>query len=139
MSEISERPIAKELTDCLHWWNRAANILRALWVILAILSILCSVLVGGSSATSIATSGSTGSASKFGFLEAWQVAVLSIISAMAVGIMSALDIRGNADRTRKAWRMLNSAVIDYKTESHYKIEQLNKVYKAAEAVFENRG
>lgn len=135
---MSKPPVAKEITDCLHWWNRAANILRALWAFLTILSILCSVLVGGSSATSVATSGSTGSASKFGFLEAWQVAALSITSAMAVGIMSALDIRGNADRTRRAWRMLNSAVIQYKTELRYKIEQVNKVYKDAEAIFENR-
>ena len=131
---ITTRPIPSDIQKALNWWERSAIILRALYVILTMLSIICSVIVGSSSASSAVTSSSTGSSSEFGFLEAWQVAVLSMTAAIAVGVLSALDIRGNAERMRKAWRKLNIAAVRYKEETDYTIKQLNVAYAEAEAM-----
>jgi len=129
---VPKPPLLPEIENCLHNWNSNADMLRGLFIALTALSLICTVLVGGSSATAATVSAT--SSSQVGFLTAWEVAVLSIMAAISVGIMSALDIRGNADRIRRAWRKLNSAVMEYKTEDGFTVEQLNQAYRDAEAI-----
>jgi len=80
------------------------------------LSIACSVIV----------------ASKFSTLEPLAVEALAMVSAISVGLLSALDIGGNANRMRKAWRKLNIAVLKFEEDDTYKLEELLSAYTAAE-------
>lgn len=130
-------PISNRISGCLSWWGASAILLRTAFVILMILSIGSSVLIGGSSvgATTTTTTGSTTSGtSTTAFLQPWQVLTLSATAAISVGIMSGLDLRGNADRVRRAWRVLNSAVIHYETDPNFTVQELNEAYTKAEDI-----
>ena len=127
---METKPIPPQIQSRLVWWNKSAVLLRISYVALTMLSIICSVIVGSSSA--VAASNTSSSLTRFGFLAAWQVAILSMTAAVAVGMLTAFDIRGHADRQRKAWRKLDTATLRYAHEKNYTIRQLDAVYASCE-------
>lgn len=124
---VEPKIIPHEVEHALKWWNYSAIILRVVFAALTTLSLICSVIVGSSTATVAA-----GSLADIGFLEFWHIAVLSMTAAAAVAILAAFDVRGNADRFRKAWVWLHGALTDYKYQEDYDMKKLIDVYKDAE-------
>jgi hypothetical protein len=116
--EEKKRRTPSPICKCLRDWNISAIFLRVAYIFLVLLSIVSSVIV----------------ASKFSSLDPIWVEILAMTAAISVGLLSALDIGGNANRMRKAWRKLNAAVIKYEEEENYTIEELLSTYEAAEAM-----
>ena len=108
---MPEKPVPQKIQTILSHWSIAANLLLTLYIAFTMLSIVCSVIVGSSSA--VAASVSDNSLTRFGFLAAWQVALLSILAAIAVGALSAFDVRGNYVRRKKVVRILRDAILNY--------------------------
>jgi hypothetical protein len=118
MGNGPKRETPKRIRNSLRDWNIAAVGLRVIYIFLVTLSIVCSVIV----------------AAKVSSLAPIVVEGLAIVAAISVGLLSGLDIGGNANRMRKAWRRLNPAVIRFEEDSNYKEEELFRAYEDAEAM-----
>lgn len=58
----------------------------------------------------------------------------AFIAAVSYGIISAFDIGDKANRTRQAWRKLNTAVLRYQEQQDFTMKELIDVYSDAEDI-----
>src|SRR5438132_1333798 len=98
-SSPGPRQLPPAIEDELRAWSRNAGLLRAAQVGLSLVAIVASLLV----ATHVGGTSITPERLKW----------IAFASALATGLLSALDPGGEANRMRNAWRILNTAVIRY--------------------------
>lgn len=112
------REVPKEFLDLLPVWNTVATRLQRTYVALGILGTLSSLAVGIFSA-------------ELGDLG---VKIVSYILAASLGLITAFDLGHKANSARGAWRLLNAAVIAYKTDETFSSKDLWNQYVAGEAM-----
>ena len=111
-----ERQLPTDIAARLKRWERISQGLRALQVVLAIVAIVCSLLV-----TSRITEPSYLPKELFSFT-----------AALAVTLLSGLDLGVRANRYRNAWRTLYFAAKKYEEEPDFSLEQLRASHGKAE-------
>ncbi|HII92009.1 MAG TPA: hypothetical protein HA262_07545 [Methanosarcina sp.] len=60
--------------------------------------------------------------------------VYAFIAALSIGLSNGFDLGSKANRTRKAWRQLNTAIFSYELNPNYTIDELIKAYYDAETI-----
>lgn len=105
-----------DLKKSLKTWDLQSSVLRALHIILGILAIFSSLIV----------------ASKVTFF--FSTEVYAFIAALSIGLSNGFDLGSKANRTRKAWRQLNTAIFSYELNPNYTIDELIKAYYDAETI-----
>ena len=107
----------EEIETELKRWNKQITLFRLLHVALGIVAIVSSLLV----------------AARLTILEIpteW----LAFTAAVSVGLMLAFDLGARANLMRRAWRLLNTAVLTYRHEAKPDVNELIEAYAQAEAI-----
>ena len=105
-----------EIRKQLAKWNRMTRALRILNGSLAIMAIMSSLLV----TTTIS------------WLDVQTVAVLAFLAAASIALMHTFKTKAKANRVRRAWRNLNTAVILYESGGPISLEELVQEYLRGE-------
>jgi hypothetical protein len=111
----SPREVPREIATTFESWRSQARLLRACHVMLLIAASVFSILTAAQV---------SGKASPY----------YAVAAALAVGILSALDLGVKANGFRNAWRHMNAAMARYHSEPEFTVEQLIQVYEAAETL-----
>ena len=111
-TQDSIREVPAEVAETFKSWHSQARWLRGCHVTLLIAASVFSIL------TAAQVSGGQ--------------ALLRLAAALAVGILSALDLGVKANGFRNAWRHMNAAMARYHSERDFTVEQLIQAYEAAE-------
>lgn len=114
--ETIRKKLPEEIELRLKRWHHNAALFKYSQLGLGILAIVSSVTV----------------ASRLFLADSLIVSLLAWIAAIASTLLTSLTLETRAIHTRQAWRILNEAVLRYRTEANYTIEQLNKEYKKGE-------
>lgn len=96
-------------------WRFEARLLRFAQVLLVALALICSILA----------------ASKATFPSWWPEWSLPVASALAVALLTGLDINSQANKQRDAWRLLMAGLAMYR-DGDAKIDAVRKAYIEAE-------
>ena len=113
-----EKEVPEYLVNRLKRWGIISNILRFVHVGLAIIAIVSSLLV-----TSQITEGTDFPKELFAF-----------IAALAVGLLSSLDLGTKSNNFRRAWRALSVVILRYENTNEISIEKLITAYDNAENI-----
>ncbi|MGD9728289.1 MAG: hypothetical protein AB7G68_11035 [Nitrospiraceae bacterium] len=112
------RTVPPGYLELLPVWNRLAQKLQTLYVVLGVISTVCSL----SAATFTTELGNIG------------VKSCSFSAALALGLIGAFKLGSKANGARNAWRLLNAAVLAYQGDDNYTIQELHKQYLAGESL-----
>jgi hypothetical protein len=107
----------EEIETQLKKWSQQITLFRLLHVALGIVAIVSSLLV----------------AARLTFFEIpteW----LAFTAAVSVGLMLAFNLGAKANLMRRAWRLLNTAMLTYKHETKPDVTELIEAYAQAEAI-----
>lgn len=113
-----DREPPKEILDHLKKWKINSAVLRFFHVLFLIIIIVTSVLVASRISLPI---------NNFDEIN-W----LAVIVAISTGLFGGLDLGSKSNSMRRAWRVLNSAVIRYKEDPTFTINDLMKAYDDGE-------
>jgi hypothetical protein len=115
--QIPNREVPPKMSDALRRWDRIAITLRYTQVALGTTGIVSALIV----ATFTKELGD-------------YLKVYSFLAALSIGILTAFDIGGKANKTRQAWRHLNTAILRYLYVQASSIDNLIDSYSQAEAM-----
>jgi hypothetical protein len=110
------RQVPIEISKELAKWLRNSRLLRGAHLSLGTAAIVLSVLV----------------ASQIRSLDPVVVSLLAAGSAIATGLLTGFDLGTKANQVRNAWRLLNSAVIEFQENPNYPVETLIATYSHGE-------
>jgi hypothetical protein len=113
--ESVERKVPSEISKQLNTWDEQARLLRVIHASLGILAMACSFLV----------------ASKINSLDSGTIEWLAFFAALSTGLLSGFDLGSKANRMRRAWRLLNAAILMYEA-NEIEIKNVINAYKEAE-------
>lgn len=116
MAEESET--FKELKNQCRIWKLEGSLLRTIHALLGIAAIISSLLV----------------AAKINSFKSEQIEWLAFVAAVSVGLLNGFDIGSKANRMRRAWRKLNSAILRFEGISCNGIEEVITAYEEAEMI-----
>ena len=117
----SKKIIPSHILYYLDKWNFHASLMRIVQTMLALISIVCSLLV----------------AMQINHYKSKTIKWIAFVSALSIGILSTFSFGEKANSFRTAWRMLNTAVIKYESIPDYSVEELINVYDEAEKIIAN--
>lgn len=112
---MEKEPVPNEIKEQLNKWNIQARLLRATYSILGLSVIIASVMTGAG----------------------WVQEKVALLAAIATGALTYYKLETRSDNMRNAWRMLNTAVLRYKTEEDFTIKELNEAYIKGEETIGN--
>jgi hypothetical protein len=118
VTQIEKPEIRAEILENLRRWAWIANSLRFTQVTLGI--------VATASALTVTTFTDE--------LGTFWVKICSFLAAFCIGILVAFDIGGKANKTRRAWRHLNTAILRYQSIPASSLDNLIDSYSQAEAI-----
>jgi hypothetical protein len=110
--------VPPEILKNLKIWSRMGNLLRFTHVVL--------VLAGTAAALLVATF--------TGELAPIYVKSLTYIATLSIGTLTAFNIAGKADSTRRAWRHVSAAILKFRTDPSFTIAALIRAYEDAEVM-----
>lgn len=110
------KEIPEEIIKQLKVWYSHARILRIIHVFVGLIAIIASVTV----ASRILDTGSD------------YMSYVAWLAAIASSILTSLNLGAKSNNMRNAWRILNTAVLRYKTEEDFNIKDLNDAYEKGE-------
>lgn len=111
-----DKETPKEIQNSLAKWKWQTAVLRLFHVLFAIIAIVFSLIV----------------AAKINSFQHEQIEWLALVAAVSTGLLGGLDLGTKSNNMRKAWRVLNSAVIRYKEDPDFTIKDLMKAYDDGE-------
>ena len=112
-----EKRIARQFyLDRRKRWAFLANLLQTGFIVLGTTATVASIVL----ATFTVELGDT------------RVKIVSFLVAVSLGLMTAFDIRGKTNDVRKAWRLMNEAILAYESNPDFSEEDLRKQYLAGE-------
>jgi len=114
--KLGKPPIPEEIAANLKTWVWITNSLRILQVLLGVV---------GTAAALTATTFTTD------LPHPW-TKVCMAVAAFCIGILTAFDIGGKADKTRQAWRQLTGAIMLYRYDDTFTLPKLVEAYEKAE-------
>jgi hypothetical protein len=110
------KPLPSEIKTTVKRWRTQARWLRVIHVSLLVcasaFSILTASEIGGDQGRTY----------------------FAVLAALAVGVLSALDLGVKANGFRNAWRHMNAAMARYRCLEDFTVEKLIKAYEDAEAL-----
>ncbi len=112
------KEVPKEITKQLKNWSRQAAIFRTVHLLLGIVAIMASVTV----------------ASRVVPAESFTMTMIAWLAAITAGILTSMNLETKSNNFRRAWRLLNAAVLRYQTEDDFTIKDLNADYKTGEDI-----
>ncbi len=107
----------KEIETELKKWNKQIVLFRLLHVALGMVAIVSSLLIAARLTV-------------FEIPTEW----LAFAVAVSIGLMLALNLGARANLMRRAWRLLNTAMLTYKNETKPDVNELIEAYAQAEAI-----
>ncbi len=110
------KEVPEEIMKQLSIWYRQAGILRGIHVLLGLTAIISSVTV----------------ASRLIDVSSNMMSLIAWLAAITSAILTSMNLEAKSNNSRTAWRILNTAVLRFKTEDNFKIEDLNAAYKTGE-------
>ncbi|SRR6266699_2393583 len=121
--EEVHRQTPDRITKVIRSWGRKAVVLRWLHTGLVVIAVVTSI----SASAGVALGFFDGS----GFLSNVQ-SPLSVVAAIAIGLVSTFDLGTKANNFRNAHRVLRAAIMRYEEEAGYNVEDLIKAYESGE-------
>jgi hypothetical protein len=110
------KEIPEEITKQLKVWYSSARILRIIHVFVGLIAIIASVTV----------------ASRILDPDNNYMSYVAWLAAIASSILTSLNLGTKSNNMRNAWRILNTAVLRYKTEEDFNVKNLNDAYEKGE-------
>ena len=110
------KEIPEEITKQLKVWYSSARILRIIHVFVGLIAIIASVTV----------------ASRILDPDNNCMSYVAWLAAIASSILTSLNLGTKSNNMRNAWRILNTAVLRYKTEEDFNVKNLNDAYEKGE-------
>jgi hypothetical protein len=107
----------EEIENELSKWSKQITLYRSVHVALGLVAIVSSLLVAARLTV-------------FEIPAEW----LAFSVAASVGLMLALNLGARANLMRRAWRLLNTAVLTYEHETKPDVNELIEAYAQAEAI-----
>jgi len=114
---MSDREIPVEIQQNLRRWGWIGNSLRLTQVVLGVVATAAGLYVA-----------------TFTDFKPAYTKIGTFIAAFCLGVLSAFNIGGKADSTRRAWRHVTAACMMYKGDPTFTLERLVKAYTEAEAM-----
>ena len=112
------KPIPKSIENELKKWSWMTATLRLSHLLLGITAIISSLLV----------------AAKINSFQPIAIEWLAFLAAVSVALMSGFDLGAKANSMRRAWRLLNAAIIRFQEDPNGKIEAVVDAYERAEEI-----
>lgn len=112
----ANREVPEQILDNFKVWSFQASLLRLLHILLGLVATICSVLV----------------AMDLKHIDAERKKWLAFSAAVSFSILSAFDLGDKANRTRTAWREMNTALIKYQEGVDTSKAKLIDMYEQAE-------
>lgn len=117
-NEPNKRELPQQIIDNFKNWSILASVLRVIHILLGLVATVCSILV-------------TMDIKKIdGDKKKW----LAFTAAVSFSILSAFDLGDKANRTRTAWRYMNTAIIKYQEGVDTSKKDLIDAYDEAEKI-----
>jgi hypothetical protein len=113
LSNDQDRKVWSKIIKEHNIWYLMANWMRALHIILGILTVVCSLLV----------------ASHIDSFSQTLIEWLAFIAALSVGLQSAFDLGARINRLRRAWWSVNVALMKFDSDPEFLIRDLIKAYE----------
>ena len=110
------KEIPEEIIKQLKVWYSRARILRIIHVFVGLIAIIASVTV----------------ASRILDPDSDYMSYVAWLAAISSSILTSLNLGAKSNNMRNAWRILNTAVLRYKTEDDFNIKNLNDAYEKGE-------
>lgn len=110
----------KEITYLLKKWKKSSDRLRAVHVSLATIAVVASLTV----------------AAKIHSFQSDQIEWIALTAAVSTGLLGGLGLGTKSNNMRRAWRILNAAMMRYREEpeEQFSMEQLIKEYEKGEEI-----
>jgi hypothetical protein len=121
------RPLPAEITQSLDTWNRQAEVLRIIHVLLAVVAIVGSVAGASDWSTLLPSAG------------AKVKSIAAISAAVSIAMLTGLDLGGKSNRCRRAWRQLNDVSARYAYNQTQPQITLKDVFDAKKAGEDMKG
>lgn len=115
-ARIAPREVPREVLENLKRWAWIGNALRLTHVLL--------VLAGTAAALLVATF--------TGDLEPGSVKLFTYVATLCIGTLTAFNVAGKADSTRRAWRHVTTAILKFRADPSFTIADLIRAYEDAE-------
>lgn len=110
------KEIPEEIIKQLKVWYSRATMLRIIHVFVGLIAIIASVTV----------------ASRILDPDSDYMSYVAWLAAISSSILTSLNVGAKSNNMRNAWRILNTAVLRYKTEDDFNIKDLNDAYEKGE-------
>src|SRR5690242_6650779 len=111
---MSKLPIPKAIIHSRNVWALSSFTTRTAHLSLVVIAISCSLLVSSRLLSP-----------KYPALESW----LAFVAALSIGLVNGINLGDKANRFRRGWRKLNTAILKYENEENYLMAQLIKEYE----------
>ena len=118
-TDSQRRDVPQRLLDTHRTWTRQVKILQTVHVILVVTATSASILAAS------------------GVGKEWSETVenpLSVVAAIAIGLVSSFELGDKANGFRRGWRTLNAAIMRFEDEPSYSMNELMDKYEEAETL-----
>jgi hypothetical protein len=116
-NDTQSRRVPERILKIHRRWTGQVKVLQTVHVLLVVTATTASILAAA------------------GLGKGWSPVVenpLSIVAAVAIGLVSAFELGNKANSFRNAWRVLHAAIMRFEEDAAYSVNQLIGEYEAAE-------